>query len=99
MTPHNLNPSWLDRSLFPFTSRSVDIDGNVVHYVDEGTGPVFLMLHSNLRRIFEPFRCGKESTGLGLGLYIVQQIARGHGGSVSARSESGRTTFSVALPR
>ena len=34
----------------------------------------------DLRRIFEPFRRGKESTGLGLGLYIVQQIAKAHGG-------------------
>jgi len=47
MTQENLSPSWLDRSLFPFTSRSVDVDGNSVHYVDEGCGPVLLMLHGN----------------------------------------------------
>ncbi len=52
-----------------------------------------------LRRIFEPFRRGKESTGLGLGLYIVQQVAKAHGGSVAASSHSERTTFSVELPR
>lgn len=43
----NLNPDWLDRSLFPFTSNSVKIDGNTVHYIDEGTGPTLLLLHGN----------------------------------------------------
>ena len=52
-----------------------------------------------LRHIFEPFRRGKESTGLGLGLYIVQQIAKAHGGSVAASSHSDHTTLSVELPR
>jgi len=33
----------------------------------------------DLKHIFEPFRRGKESTGLGLGLYIVQQIANVNG--------------------
>jgi haloalkane dehalogenase len=33
--------------LFPFESRFIELDGNVVHYVDEGTGPILLMLHGN----------------------------------------------------
>ncbi len=41
------NPDWLDRSLFPFTSRFARIDGNTVHYIDEGSGPVLLLLHGN----------------------------------------------------
>jgi signal transduction histidine kinase len=53
----------------------------------------------DLRHIFEPFRRGAESTGLGLGLYIVQQVAKAHGGRVDARSEPGRTIFSLQLPR
>lgn len=54
--------------------------------------------------IFEPFRRGEnrsgEQQGLGLGLYIVQQIALAHGGTVAVRStaEAG-TTFAVRLPR
>ena len=40
------------------------------------------------------------SRGLGLGLYIVSQIAAAHGGGVAARShEQSGTTFSVTLPR
>jgi signal transduction histidine kinase len=38
-------------------------------------------------------------TGLGLGLFIVREIARGHGGDVSVCSEGGETSFTVRLPR
>jgi signal transduction histidine kinase len=50
--------------------------------------------------IFEPFERGEESrTGLGLGLYIVREIARAHGGSVSVDSAPGQgTTFTLRLP-
>jgi signal transduction histidine kinase len=54
--------------------------------------------------IFEPLRRGEQqvklgSRSVGLGLYIVQQIAAAHGGEVSVQStpEEG-TTFSVHLP-
>ena len=40
-------PVWLDRTLFPFGSRFIEIDGNRVHYVDEGSGPTLLLLHGN----------------------------------------------------
>ena len=53
----------------------------------------------DLSQLFEPFRRGKQSTGLGLGLYIVKQIAEAHGGSVGATSHADRTTFVVTLPR
>lgn len=40
-------PAWVDDELFPFESRFLEMGGNVVHYVDEGRGPVLLMLHGN----------------------------------------------------
>lgn len=40
-------PAWLDHTLFPFQSRFVEISGNLVHYVDEGSGPTLLLLHGN----------------------------------------------------
>lgn len=52
-----------------------------------------------LARIFEPFRCGGASVGVGLGLYIVQQIAVQHGGSVDVVSDTTGTRFTVRLPR
>jgi signal transduction histidine kinase len=50
--------------------------------------------------IFEPFRGGDRSSGLGLGLYIVREIVRAHLGAVDVRStlEEG-TTFTVTLPK
>ena len=51
--------------------------------------------------IFEPFRRGRnDSSGLGLGLYIVDLIARSHGGRVTVESSAERgTTFVLRLPR
>jgi len=57
-----------------------------------------------LPRVFEPMSGGEtrraRSQGLGLGLFISEQIARAHGGAVSVEStdETG-TTFTVSLPR
>ena len=53
-----------------------------------------------LGKVFEPFwRRAAAREGLGLGLYICCQIARSHGGTVSAASsaETG-TTFTARLP-
>jgi signal transduction histidine kinase len=55
-------------------------------------------------RLFEPFQSGlgrrTRAEGLGLGLYIVQQIVLAHGGEVRVSSslEAG-TRFEVQLPR
>jgi signal transduction histidine kinase len=54
-----------------------------------------------LPELFEPFRRGASSfEGVGLGLYIVREIVRAHGGSVDASSTSAKgTRFVVTLPR
>jgi signal transduction histidine kinase len=56
-----------------------------------------------LPHLFEPFRRGSGAPagrqGLGLGLYIVQEIAHAHGGTVAVRSsEPEGTRFTVRLP-
>jgi signal transduction histidine kinase len=52
--------------------------------------------------IFNPYQRGeagqRSTSGLGLGLYIVRQIAEAHGGAVSVRSSEEGTTFCVELP-
>jgi PAS domain S-box-containing protein len=55
-------------------------------------------------RLFEPFQQGKEGSSsgrgkLGLGLYIVREIVRAHGGTIDVRSGDALTTFAVTLPR
>ncbi len=56
-----------------------------------------------LARIFDPFaRAVLEQTrmrGLGLGLYLVDQIARAHGGVAGATSSAEGTTVFVEWPR
>lgn len=56
-----------------------------------------------LPSLFDPFArpaSRRRSDGLGLGLFIVQQVALAHGGSVQVDSEPSRgTTFVVQLPR
>ena len=60
---------------------------------------------SLMPNLFEPFRRGAQSAltvkmSLGLGLYIVQEIVRSHGGTADVRSsEESGTIFRVRLPR
>jgi haloalkane dehalogenase len=42
-----VTPQWVSRELYPFDNHYVEIDRCRVHYVDEGTGPPFLLLHGN----------------------------------------------------
>ncbi|WP_375765489.1 ATP-binding protein [Archangium gephyra] len=58
-----------------------------------------------LGRLFQPLQRGEDSTdnsrrSIGLGLYIVDQIVRAHGGTVDVRSSAQEgTTFLIRLPR
>jgi signal transduction histidine kinase len=55
-----------------------------------------------LRRIFDPFARGDPTElrhGLGLGLYIVQQIALAHGAACEVSSTEIATTFAIRWPR
>jgi signal transduction histidine kinase len=65
---------------------------------------------SDVRTIFDPLERGAAHRasdeargdtggGLGLGLFIVREIAKAHGGDVEVHSERKETTFAVRLPR
>jgi signal transduction histidine kinase len=56
-----------------------------------------------LPHLFDPFRGGQRragrNQGLGLGLYIVQQIVRAHGGRIDVQTVAEGTAFHVSVPR
>jgi signal transduction histidine kinase len=62
---------------------------------------------ASMDRIFDPLQRGTAHPdptadapgGLGLGLYIVREVAHAHGGEVTAQSSDGETSFAVRLPR
>lgn len=81
-----------------------------VRIVLDGTGADFLRLEvrnggtipgDTLAQLFSAFKPReKHARGLGLGLYIVDQIVRSHQGAVTVTSEEGTgTTFVIKLPR
>jgi signal transduction histidine kinase len=76
-------------------------------------GEVVLEVHNTgvpipvevLPQLFKPMQRGaataqKSSRSVGLGLYIVDQVVRAHGGTITVKStEAEGTTFTVRLPR
>ena len=77
---------------------ALEADRAMVHIrVDNGGEPI---VADRLPTIFEPFERGTNTgRGLGLGLYIVREIARAHAGDVEVRSTRELTTFCLSLPR
>lgn len=57
----------------------------------------------SLPSLFDPFRRasagGVDKARLGLGLYIVAEIVRRHGGTVNVDSSASETVFTLRLPR
>lgn len=83
----------------PISVRAEQRDGAVSLQVwDRGIG----VPEADLERIFHPFEraaSGHRVESLGLGLYIVREIARAHGGSVGVSGrEGGGSCFSLHLP-
>lgn len=54
-----------------------------------------------IEKLFEPFARGKASNnnqGLGLGLFIVDEIAKAHGGRMTVTSKNAETKFTFRMP-
>ena len=57
---------------------------------------------ADIARLFKPyFRPAKSdaASGLGLGRYIVSEIAKAHGGTADATAQEGELTFTLRIPR
>jgi signal transduction histidine kinase len=68
-----------------------------ISITDTGTG----ITEDTRRRLFTPFFTTKEQgKGVGLGLFISESIARGHGGRIDIASTPGAgSTFTLCMPR
>ena len=104
-----LDPGWIESALTNLLSnalkhassridlRVVDTGGDILFEVaDDGAG-----LDAEQRAvIFDRFSQARGSVGgTGIGLAIVREAARLHGGDASVACEAGITTFQVRIPR
>jgi haloalkane dehalogenase len=47
--PTNISrPDWLGHDVWPFDIRSIEVDGKLVAYTDEGEGPTILLVHDGM---------------------------------------------------
>jgi haloalkane dehalogenase len=74
---YTFRPDWVNESLYPFKSRYIELAESQVHYIDEGSGPVLLFLHSiptwsfiyrsMIKNLQDNFRCiALDYPGFGL---------------------------------
>ena len=88
--------------------------GSAVRVILEGnTNDVYLAVINEgevippevLQTLFEPMRRRQTATrdrprrNLGIGLFVVREIAKAHGGDVAAVASNGEITFSMLLPK
>ena len=108
------DPKWTEEALYNLLDNavkytpsggSVSVSATVypmfsaVHVRDTGPG----IAEEEQPKIFRRFYRGeahREEEGVGIGLYLVRQIAEGQGGFVKVQSQPGQgSTFSLYLPR
>lgn len=74
--------------------------GDEFQFSSTNAGPA--LSPADIARLFKPyFRPAKShaASGLGLGLYIVSEIAKAHGGTADATAQEGELTFTLRIPR
>lgn len=108
------DPKWTEEAIYNLLDNAVKytpVGGRVtvsataypmfsaVHVADTGPG----IGEEEQPRVFQRFYRGADyagEEGVGIGLYLVRQIAEGQGGYVKIRSKLGRgSTFSLYLPK
>ena len=75
-------------------------DGVRLSVVNHG-GPIPDEVMAHLFTPFKPESLGqsRNRSGLGLGLYIADQVVRDHGGTLEVECRDGLVAFTVTLPR
>jgi signal transduction histidine kinase len=82
----------------PVKVSAHDQDGGIFLSVSNGGTP---LTPETMAALFQPFWRGEKAGGaggLGLGLYIVAEIARSHNGVMEVSSTPDATTFSFSMP-
>ena len=86
-------PVWIEIS-----SSSIRATLRIINAIRDAPLPA-----ERLATMFEPYQRGGDSahhhTGLGLGLFIVDEIVRAHRGEIRGDSSADGTVFSIDLPR
>jgi two-component system sensor histidine kinase/response regulator len=80
----------------------IRVDGSAAEHVDLSVANGGAIPADVLPSIFDPFHSGRhgQGSGLGLGLYIAQQIAEAHQGTIVVESTpASGTVFTVNIPR
>jgi len=85
-------------SALPISIDGLTDDGIFVLSVSNGGQPIPAEARAHL---FQPFFRGavrRSQQGLGLGLFIVNEISKAHGGTMTVASRDNHTTFTFAMP-
>ncbi len=94
---HNIVGNAVEHSA-PETAVQIEVGGDTVSCFVRVTNHGETIAPDTIGQIFDPFRRGANSRGLGLGLFIARSIVEAHGGTIAVESEDGETTFTIRLP-
>ncbi|MEL7516768.1 MAG: PAS domain-containing sensor histidine kinase [Pseudomonadota bacterium] len=82
----------------PISITTESVDGSFVLLVSNSGKKVPQDILINLFKPFERAGASDSLQGLGLGLYIADQIAKAHSGQINATSDQDLTTFRLEIP-
>jgi signal transduction histidine kinase len=85
----------------PIWVRMADDAGCATLSVANLAPPIAQAQLGTLFDAFKPESVGnvRNPDGLGLGLYIASEVAKGHGGTLDYSHDGSRVTFTLTLPR
>ncbi|MDR0264744.1 MAG: GAF domain-containing sensor histidine kinase [Sphingobacterium sp.] len=80
--------------------KKIEIDSYIKNnnFVFQIENHIIRTKSKSFQNLFSPFEKSEQSDGLGLGLYIVQQIARIHSGEIQFILREDKITFKFVIP-